>query len=211
MKKGLVFLLIMAFVFSALAEEKIHYGITGGLNMANLDLDNPLDDGDTDMKVGFNAGAMIDIDLLSMFSIQPELLLSLKGAKAVDDDYSISLALNYLEIPILAKLTPVSSEKMDISVFAGPFLAIKLDEKYTDSEGEELEADEDSYTGMDMGLTFGAALAVPFAGDSKIGLQAGYSMGVANIYDVPDDWPSLIAEPEAKTSNIFLSAIIFFN
>jgi len=206
MRKGLVVLIIAALALSAFAAE-IHYGVTGGLNLAKFTGDN-IDD--TDMKVGFNAGAMLDIELISMLSFQPELLFSVKGANSDDSDASLSLG--YLEIPILAKITPVSNDKMDVSLFAGPFLSFKLSEKLMDSDGDEIDLDDDVYTGMDMGLTFGAGVAMPFAGDSKIGLQAGYEMGVANVIDT-DDWNTILLgpEPEAKTTNIFLSAIIFFN
>ena len=205
MRKALVVLLIAAFAISAFAAE-IHYGVTGGLNLSNFTGE---DADDFAMKLGFNVGAMLDIELFSVLSFQPELLYTMKGANADTGDGS--LALNYLEIPILLKVTPVSNDKMDISVFAGPFVAMKLSEKITDSDGDELDLDEDRYTSMDMGLNFGAGVTMPFAGETKLGLQAGYEMGVTNVLDI-DDWDdSWGPEPEAKTTNIFLSAIIFFN
>src|SRR5882757_10201358 len=54
------------------------FGIKGGLNLTSLYVD---DVSSEHMKVGFNAGIFAKLPVTKGFSIQPELLYSLKGAK----------------------------------------------------------------------------------------------------------------------------------
>ena len=87
---------------SALATK---FGIKGGLNLTNLSSDNFTDN---HLKPGFNVGIFSKIPVTPGFSIQPELLYSLKGSKT---DYNTSFVegsgeyrfnLGYVELPILA-------------------------------------------------------------------------------------------------------------
>src|ERR1700733_12951863 len=80
------------------------FGIKGGLNLTNLYVANVSSE---HMKAGFNAGVFAKLPVTRGFSIQPELLYSVKGAK---DDYN-NLAegsgeyrfnLGYIELPLLA-------------------------------------------------------------------------------------------------------------
>ena len=54
------------------------FGIKGGLNLTNLSSDNFTDN---HLKPGFNVGIFSKIPVTTGFSIQPELLYSLKGSK----------------------------------------------------------------------------------------------------------------------------------
>src|ERR1700744_2547677 len=57
---------------------KPKFGIKGGLNLTNLYVDNSNDE---HIKAGFNAGVFAKLPITKGFSIQPELLYSVKGAK----------------------------------------------------------------------------------------------------------------------------------
>src|ERR1700676_5573291 len=61
-------------------ESALHtkFGIKGGLNLTNLSSDNF---SDNHLKAGFNVGIFSKIPITEGFSIQPELLYSLKGSK----------------------------------------------------------------------------------------------------------------------------------
>src|SRR6185295_17674396 len=80
------------------------FGIKGGLNLTNL---HSNDFADNQMKAGFNAGIYSKIPVTPGFSIQPELLYSVKGNKS---DYSnfvqgsgqYRFNLGYIELPLLA-------------------------------------------------------------------------------------------------------------
>ena len=86
---------------SALATK---FGIKGGLNLTNLSSDNFTDN---HLKAGFNVGIFSKIPVTPGFSIQPELLYSLKGSKTkynnfVEGSGEYRFNLGYVELPILA-------------------------------------------------------------------------------------------------------------
>ena len=54
------------------------FGIKGGLNLTNLHSDNF---SDSHLKTGFHVGVFSKIPVTPGFSVQPELLYSLKGSK----------------------------------------------------------------------------------------------------------------------------------
>lgn len=209
MKNLIAFAIIFLIAMSAMASEKLHFGATAGLNLANLTSED--EDDETAMKMGFNLGLVMNYELAPMFSLQPGILFSMKGAKS--DETDASVALNYIEVPVLAKVTPVKSANFDFGFFAGPYLGIKLSEAFYDENGDKIEIPdtlEDWYTTTDFGLSFGLGAGVPL-GLMKLGLNAGYSLGLSNVINIPDDWPEGWEEPTVKTTNIFINAILFFN
>jgi hypothetical protein len=87
-------------------ESALHtkFGIKGGLNLTNLSSDNF---SDNHLKAGFNVGVFSKIPITRGFSIQPELLYSLKGSKTdynnfVDGTGEYRFNLGYVELPLLA-------------------------------------------------------------------------------------------------------------
>src|SRR5258708_33515774 len=67
---------------SALATK---FGIKGGLNLTNLSSDDVTDN---HLKAGFNVGIFSKIPVTPGFSIQPELVYSLKGAKTIYNNFA---------------------------------------------------------------------------------------------------------------------------
>ena len=77
------------------------FGIKGGLNLTNFSSDNF---SDNHLKAGFNAGVFAKIPVTEGFSIQPELLYSLKGAKSDYNNFiqgsgEYRFNLGYVELP----------------------------------------------------------------------------------------------------------------
>jgi len=157
-------------------------GLKGGLNFANLHGD---DAEGWDSKIGFCAGGFITYSINGMFAIQPEVLFTMKGAKDEEEwggetlKYTISL--NYLEIPVLAKLSMSSQGSVVPSLFVGPYLAIKLTGKAkVEYAGESEEEDIEDLKATDFGLVFGGG--VDFAlGSSKVTVDARYTLGLTTI------------------------------
>jgi hypothetical protein len=108
-------LLLVAFaVVSAFAAQaQASFGIRAGANLSNLSGD--LRDEDRfENKIGFHGGVTANFGVVEdFFSIQPELLYSVKGFKNEDSDFTIlgqtyrregKVHYNYLELPVLAKI-----------------------------------------------------------------------------------------------------------
>src|SRR5688572_25872910 len=54
---------------------------------------------------GIHSGLAAKFAVSDVFSVQPELLFSQKGIKIKNDDYETSTTMNYIEVPVLAKLS----------------------------------------------------------------------------------------------------------
>ncbi|MES2812079.1 MAG: porin family protein [Bacteroidota bacterium] len=152
---------VFAFGFANAQETK--FGVKAGINMSNFggDLDG------YDSKIGLLVGGFAEIKLSDKFAVQPELLFSGVGAK-VDD---VSLNLNYLAIPVMAKY--FATEKF--SVEAGPQIGFLMSAKAKlDGESEDIK---DSFNSTDLGLNLGAGY--DFTENISAGLR--YNLGLSNI------------------------------
>ncbi|MCP2045602.1 porin family protein [Pontibacter sp. HSC-36F09] len=112
--KKLVFIFVFAVAtaFSAQAQNA-SFGVRGGANISNLSGD--LRDEDRfENKVGFHAGVMANFGIVdNFFSIQPELLYSVKGFKNEDSEFTLlgqnwrregKVNYNYIDLPVLARI-----------------------------------------------------------------------------------------------------------
>jgi hypothetical protein len=141
------------------------FGIKGGLNLANV---GGKDVEDVDYKAGLNLGGFVSIPAGAMFAIQPEALFSQKGTKDGNDKVS----LNYLEVPVLLKLSPsLPGDFVRPIFFAGPSAGILLSAK--DADGDNMK---DGLKSADFGLVIGGGVEF-----GKLSLDARYNLGLSSI------------------------------
>nr|GFD13455.1 hypothetical protein [Tanacetum cinerariifolium] len=91
---------ILAGITFASQAQSIKYGVKAGASLTNF---SGKDSDGYKNKFGFNGGVAANFGLNDMFSIQPEVLYSMKGAKANGTD--VRLNLNYIDVPVLAKIS----------------------------------------------------------------------------------------------------------
>lgn len=122
------------------AQDKVTWGIRGGLNISNIGGNIKDDDhwGGDDVsfpaKVGFNLGVIADIELGKSFYLQPGFYYSNKGFKQKyeysEDGYEEKsvekYGLNYFEIPILASYKLNINDNLRWEINAGPYIAIGI-------------------------------------------------------------------------------------
>lgn len=200
----LITLLLLAFSSAVIAQEITAKGIKGGFNIATLTGDD-VDDEYVVSKLGFAFGCFIVYEVNELFSLQPELLFTMKGLKYVHEDSNISgnyeyyqkhegsQNLSYLEIPILAKLNIPIRGNIKPNVFLGPALAFNLNATYdlsvefkTYEYGELIYEESASVDGQDLediksvdfGLVLGAGVEF-----GKISVDARYDTGLTSIDD----------------------------
>ena len=123
-------------------------GLRGGLTQATLYGD---DIAKSDFRPGFTGGLFFTYRANKAFSIQPEVLYSVRGGKNVDLDAttaeeSIRARHDFLEIPVLLKLT-APLNKIKPRLFVGPAIGFLLN-----SELNGADAD-DSFKSVDWGRT----------------------------------------------------------
>jgi len=181
MKKFLV--AIMAVLFSApsfaqyssggfsLSESTVYYGIRLGMNISTLT-------GDIDMgsKVGLNVAPIIGLrvsDTTPVF-LESGLYFSGLGAKKGKS----SIALNYLEIPVLIKYGIQASDDIAVLPFVGPTFRYGLfgGKWKTEGAGKVNSFGGDRFKRADMGIKLGCG-----AEYNKLYLELGYEFGIINI------------------------------
>lgn len=171
-------------------------GLKGGMNIANLhgkDVEELEEEIGADLvsKMGFCAGGFITYSLSDMFAIQPELLFSMKGAKAereiLGETMKVTIKVNYLEIPVLAKLSIPTPGNVKPSLFVGPSLAIKLSGKSKwEYAGESEEEDIEELKSTDFGLVFGAGIDFGL-GQGKLTVDARYTLGLTKVHEPEEE------------------------
>ncbi|MBN1575621.1 MAG: PorT family protein [Chitinispirillaceae bacterium] len=180
-----------AFFVGSASAVGLSFGLKGGLNLAKPwggDKNNPMfaAEGLT-MKPGMVAAAAWDINIVEKFSIQPEILFSMKGAKNKVGDIIIVTQFNYIEIPILLKLN-IPLGIVVPNVYAAPALGIRAgvggatkagDEKVDFTE-ETVDLIKDQSGAVDFGLAMGAGVNFK-AGPGSIVLDLRYTLGLLKI------------------------------
>lgn len=198
MKKLLVIFVALFIVSSVIYAKEIKGGVKAGINIANFSGDDADYTGtDKKSRVGIVAGGFVTIPLNDQFSLQPELLLSMKGAKyeaaGTGWTYDTTSKLTYIEIPILAKLNIQTEGSVKPNVFLGPSIGIKASAKIeTEVSPDPLagitsgEEDMEDVKSLDLGLAIGGGIDIE-AGTGKVTLDARYTMGLTSIDDSADD------------------------
>jgi hypothetical protein len=189
--KKLTIVLVIAAVTCLLALPQpaaagVQFGIKAGGNMAKPTGADADDIGDTlKTKVGFVGGVFIAFNLSKSFSIQTEVLYTMKGATFeytdVEETVEEKLYGDYIEIPLLLKFKFLSGGIQPF-IFAGPYVGFKLSEKL-EVMGEEIPMEEAILKNNDYGAIFGGGLQL----GSKFHLDVRYSMGLQKVIDDVED------------------------
>lgn len=158
----------------------MHAGIKGGVNIANLSVD---DAELADSRNGMAVGGWVQLPVAPMFSVQPEAYFSMKGDSQEDAGVTQSLNLSYLEVPVLAKATfGAPGSPISPSLFAGPSFGINLSSKgEVEGAGAGFDGETD-YKDVTKSTEFGLVLGggVEFG---NVGIDVRYNKGLTNVSD----------------------------
>ena len=205
------FLLSVAFAQTTFGQVGI--GIKGGLNLSGISgaddqLKNQGNSETADVnKPGFHGGLVFKFGITEKFAIQPEVLFSQKGGKTTFKNTYVSntgtvtaeghniTSYNYLEVPILLKLT-LGDGDFKYFINAGPSLGYLVggQTKYKVTGVEETSKDinlEEETIGtykvrnnrFDVGVAAGLGVSLD-AGPGSVFLEARYVAGFSDIRKV---------------------------
>ncbi len=162
---------------TTLSAQSFDWGIKGGLNLADV---TKFDD--AGMKPTFYVGAFANFQVIDdILDIQPELVYSRQGWK----DGDIYGRLNYLNIPVLAKLHLADKLTLDL----GPQFGILLDAKTkVEINGSSVKRDIDDVKNFDVSFAMGLSYRVIHAMD----ISARYNLGLTKLGDHSDSKNSVI-------------------
>lgn len=163
-------------------------GVKGGLNYATV-TKGDFDEG-PDARTSFYVGAFYEIPIIDdSFSIQPEVIYSRQGFERnyslLDQDYKAEYQLDYINVPVLAKLYIVKG----FSIEAGPQFGFKINEKFDlNSENDEEGNDLDEVNDFDMSLAAGLS----FQFDSGLFVNGRYNHSFNEVIKDSDAKNSVI-------------------
>ena len=193
-----VVIYLLVFSGAAFAQMPVSFGLKGGLSSSKLDTDSPLL-GLEDSRTALAGGAFIVVDLPGFMAIQAEVLYVPKGGSedvlTIDENAEILgtatmvFQANYIEIPILAK---ISLGPGPVHLLAGPAFAFRSSSKITSDELpgiDNYEFDWDGLTDSDIGFVIGADVAI-----GKFLLDARYTHGLTDVSNSSDDPDALLIE-----------------
>lgn len=212
MNKKIILTGISIFIFLLTMNAQVGLGPKLGLNLATLTLD---EDDDTEYratKPGMVFGGVFNIPFSEATSFQAELLYSRKGIKFSDDEYSLTFRMNYLEVPLLFKLS-FGSGNIKGFVNAGPYFSYWVSgatvERYGSSKSVYRFESEDfeGSNRFDVGFNLGGGVAISL-GVGELILEPRYGLGFIDINDWDGNKPD---DVRANLNSVFsLSASYLF-
>ena len=174
-----VALLVAVLGMASPAAAQAAFGVRVGANFANLSFD-PDDEQDTSTRTGLNVGGFASIPFNARFAFQPEVLYSQQGSKASEDGFEATLKLDYVNVPLLAKIN-LSSGQNPVSLLVGPQIGFRTGAQ-VESEGVEVDIEEQTES-TDWGLVIGMSATV----GKFVVLDGRYTWGLSNINADPED------------------------
>lgn len=170
MKKILWCVMLLIFNNQAvLFAQKWDFGVKGGVNIATIVGDET---SGTDSRTSFYVGGFTQVELSDKFAFQPEILYSSQGVEGNENGFDMTLKLDYLTIPLMAKYYITENFTLDV----GPQLGFLLQ---ADAETMGISVDfKDYMKNFDFGLNFG--LGYEF---DKFAINGRYNVGLSDIWD----------------------------
>lgn len=160
---------------SLMAGEFTGIGINLGYNSSTF-AGNDIPGKGVSSQGGVAIGGFVGYTFNQRFSLRQEVLFTIKGAKinTIGDVYLSNLFM-YIELPLLAKMTFLSGQKVQPNIFIGPAFDLTI---MATNDVAVLE-DIRSY---DLGIVFGAGIDV-----WKISIDVRFNIGLLNFDQSDDD------------------------
>lgn len=199
MKNVKIYLIVLLFfpVIASAQYNPITIGIKGGVNISNFGGESLKD---TDGKIGFTGGVLLDYNVDEVFFIRTGLDFTTKGAKQTKAGIEHTYNPMYLQIPIHAGYKMPFTRSFRCLLHAGPYFAYGVGGKTKSNVSGTDETSTDFFGSEENGghkkIDFGLGLAVGIE-YGKIGIELGYDLGLVNISHKKDE--------KIKNMNAFLT------
>jgi hypothetical protein len=195
--------LLLTLANSAHAQEGMEWGVKGGLNITGLRGGHGL----YDSKRGVVAGGYGVFDFAPEFGVEVDALFSMKGAKfpytgggalpvGTGETFYV---LDYIEVPILARLNAPAYGRLSPHVYVGPTIALKVGARVLN--GGQAAKDLDHVRSLDSGIAAGASVDVAL-GARKLVIDGRFGLGLTNAFDS--------GQPDLKNDSFSLMAGVSF-
>jgi len=189
-----------AFAQGATQNSGLGIGALGGISWTTVRTENETDI-DFDNGTGWQLGIWFGGNRDGRVGLMGELSYAVKKV----GDASSQTERSYVQIPVLLRINAGSRAKNKPSLYflAGPVFDIEVNTKDTE-DGEEFDVPEDFYSGLEIGVMFGAGFEV-----ARIGIEGRYSWGLKSVLST--DAAELSGFGSTKLNTFSLIAKIRFN
>lgn len=180
---GLVGLMLVA----APATAQTTLGLRGGVGFATVSIEETGVEEESISRIV--AGMDLGIRASSVFSLRLGGAYVQKGGAATVDGVGVTLNLDYLQFSALARLATPDDGGFSVGVMAGPWAGYRLScDVHAAAQGFSLSApcDDADFSdfdikALDYGVAFGGGVEFPLVGSLRLGLDALYSLGLAEV------------------------------
>ena len=192
-------------LIAAPATAQTTLGLKGGVGFATVSIE---DDAVVEESVsGIAAGVEIGVPVSSAFSLRFGGSYAQKGGQGTIGGGTVTLNIDYFQFSALARVaTP--GEGVSVGLMAGPWVGYKSSCEVEGAFGEMTAVaspcDDSDFSDfdiktLDFGLAFGGGIELPLSGSLRLGLDALYSLGIAEVDDTA-----------SKTRNLTVQAGLVF-
>ena len=177
-------------VLTATTPARAQFGIRGGINLTKF---VGGDAGENEASTGLNLGMSIPLIRIGPLSIVPEVYYAEKGSKQFDPTTSttVEYGLNYIEVPVLAKLSFPLAGALRGYVTGGPAYAWNIDCSVTATEtgttnnlgecGEVFHSFDTAMEKADRGVVIGGGIDFTVRGFGGLNLDARLVRGLSRL------------------------------
>jgi hypothetical protein len=186
--------------------QKLHLGITTGLNVATLSEIGDIYDNNA-LKTGFGGGLAVKYNFTDSWGIQSGILYEQKGFRCKQNmgegEEKLTGTYNYITLPLLAEGSISIGGNNRLYALTGGYAGFKTYAENalvtTGSEIPETPVEENIHN-EDFGWVIGGGIQVP-AGNHLVQAGLKYSMGLT---EVTKD------EPDSRNKSLLVSVTFFF-
>lgn len=180
MKKVILSMALVTGVAVAASAQSASFGIKAGASLTNF-TGKGTDGSDLKNKFGFNGGFIANLPVNDAFSIQPELLYSMKGYKfsgsdALGTTIDSKETLHYLDVPILARVNAGG-----LFFELGPQIGFLVAAKYS-AEGSNGQSGSYSTKSDYKAVDFGYAAGLGYQMPTGPGIGLRYNGGFIDVF-----------------------------
>jgi hypothetical protein len=169
-------LVTICFGVSARAQG-LEKGVRGGVNFTKTATSDDGGGDALDWQLRGVIGGFVTWRVASWLELQPEVLYALKGTKS-DEFVETKLLLDYLEVPVLARITRGAPDATRFYVAAGPSLGLLLRARTRADFGSSTEEIDikDDLENFDLGVVIGGGIEF-----GSVVVDGRYTHGLTNI------------------------------
>ncbi len=207
MKKKVLIVLFSFLAVNLLHAQDIYFGPKVGLNVSHLMASGDDAEGFNDtskMQFSSHFGVFAEVVFTDFFSLQPELLYSIKGSRFThsdNDDYRNSHVYKYLSLPIIVKYYVTK----EISIELGPEVAYLLSAREVEKDGffstfygqeaSSIDLKDDTQV-----FDFGATLGLGYLTKTGFYISLRYNYGLLNAFKTDLDVDTVLKNGTAQLS-----------